>query len=105
MSTAIMRTLRCSETVQQGMPHCKYPRKYVQEHTDGQRNGNELWARLFRQPDLDLEEGQTVEHLIKLAKLNSDDVAMVLVNGRTAGLDTVFSWSQAQCGFGGVKLL
>jgi molybdopterin converting factor small subunit len=39
----------------------------------------------------ELEEGQTVEHLIKHAKLNSEDVAMVLVNGRTGGLDTVLS--------------
>ena len=39
----------------------------------------------------ELEEGQTVEHLIKLSKLNSEDVAMVLVNGRAGGLDTVLS--------------
>ena len=39
----------------------------------------------------ELKECQTVEHLIKLAKLNSEDVAMVLVNGRTGGLDTVLS--------------
>ena len=39
----------------------------------------------------ELEEGQTVEHLIKRAKLNSEDVAMVLVNGRSGGLDTVLS--------------
>jgi len=39
----------------------------------------------------ELKEGQTVEHLIKLAKLNSEDVAMVLVIGRTGGLDTVLS--------------
>ena len=39
----------------------------------------------------DLDDGQTVEHLIKLAGIKKEDVAMAFVNGRVVGLDTVLS--------------
>jgi molybdopterin converting factor small subunit len=39
----------------------------------------------------EMEEGKTLEHLIELAGLNSEDVAMAFVNGRVVGFDTVLS--------------
>lgn len=36
-----------------------------------------------------LEKGQTLEHLIKLAGINSNDVKIAFVNGSVAALDTV----------------
>lgn len=41
--------------------------------------------------EYELEDGQTLDHLITLAGINSDDVAMAFVNGRVVGLDTVLS--------------
>jgi len=39
----------------------------------------------------ELEDGQTVEHLIKLAGIKSEDVAMAFVNGRVVKLDTILT--------------
>ena len=39
----------------------------------------------------ELEDGQTVGHLIKLAGINSEDVAMTFVNGRVVDLDAVLT--------------
>lgn len=37
----------------------------------------------------ELENGQTLEHLIQLAGINSEDVKIAFVNGRVVDLDTV----------------
>ena len=37
----------------------------------------------------ELEDGQTVDHLIKLAGIKSEDVKIAFVNSRVAALDTV----------------
>ena len=39
----------------------------------------------------EMEEGQTLEDMIKLAGFNSEDVAMAFVKGRVVGFDTVLS--------------
>ena len=39
----------------------------------------------------EMEDGQTLEHLIQLAGINSKDVAMAFVNGRVVDLDMVLS--------------
>ena len=39
----------------------------------------------------ELEDGQTVEHLVQRAGINGDDVAVIFINSRTAGFDTVLS--------------
>jgi len=39
----------------------------------------------------ELEEGQTVEHLVQLAGIQGEDVSFVLVNSRVADLNTVLA--------------
>ena len=39
----------------------------------------------------ELDEGQTVEHLIQAADLNEDDVAMAFVNSKVVDLSTALS--------------
>ena len=39
----------------------------------------------------ELEDGQTLKHLIQRARINSENVAMAFVNGRVVDLDTVLS--------------
>jgi molybdopterin converting factor small subunit len=39
----------------------------------------------------EMENGQTLQQLIELAGINTEDVAMAFVNGRVVDLDTVLS--------------
>ena len=39
----------------------------------------------------ELEDGQTLEHLIQLAGIKTEDVKIAFVNGRVVELDTVLS--------------
>ena len=39
----------------------------------------------------ELEDGKTVGHLVRLAGIKGDDVSIVFINSRAAGLDTVLS--------------
>lgn len=39
----------------------------------------------------EMEEGLTLKHLIKLAGINCEDVAMAFVNSRVVGFDKVLS--------------
>lgn len=39
----------------------------------------------------ELEDGQTVGHLIQLARINDEDVSIIFVNSRVVDLDTVLS--------------
>ena len=39
----------------------------------------------------ELDEGQTVEHLLEQAEINKDDVKVAFVNSRVVDLDTVLS--------------
>ena len=39
----------------------------------------------------ELDEGQTVEHLLRQAEINKDDVKVAVVNSRVVDLDAVLS--------------